>query len=52
MKDINIPILETVCSLDIRDFHQLGTYVATSKTSGYTFIDRGGSVLGVAHLCW
>lgn len=50
MKDINIPILETVCSLDIRDFHQLGTYVATSKTSGYTFIDRGGSVLGVAHL--
>ena len=43
-------MLKTVCNLPIEDFRRLGTYVPTTISSGYTFIDRGAKILAVAHL--
>lgn len=50
MNKRQLNLLKTRCNQSISSFHSLGQYTPVSKNTGYTFIDRGSNVLGIAHL--
>jgi len=47
---MNISELHNICNASFKHLRGYGDYTAISPHSGYTFIDNGADVLGVAHI--